>query len=202
MPLTRFITVAVGDTVTKGQFLTDGSADLQELLKYCGKERTQEYIFGEISKVYEMQGVSIAPVHFEIIIRQMFSRLVVSDPGDAPYTVGEVIELAELVEVNEQFEAEGRKPVQAENVLTGITNVSVSRNNFLSAASFQNTTNVLIRAAINGVKDTLDGIKENVIVGRLVPVGTGSADSEKSNIIKEAKEEVARKLAEKEEKES
>ena len=165
VPLNRFIEVAVGDTVKKGQFLTDGSANLEEMLKYCGKEKTQEYIFREISKVYELQSVSIAPVHFEIIIRQMFSRMVIVDPGDAPYTVGEIIELGELVEVNEQFEAEGKNPVKAENVLTGITNVSVSRNNFLSAASFQNTTSVLIRAAIGGVKDTLDGIKENVIVG-------------------------------------
>ena len=200
VPLSRFIEVAVGDTVQQGQFLTDGSADLEELLEHRGKEKTQEYIFREISKVYELQSVSIAPVHFEIIIRQMFSRLLITDPGDAPYTPGEIVELAELVEVNEQLEEEGKKPIQAENVLTGITNVSVSRNNFLSAASFQNTTNVLIRASISGVKDKLDGIKENVIVGRLVPVGSGSPGSAKNDMIKEVKEEVAKKLAEAEEK--
>ena len=202
IPSNRFIEVKVGDSVEKGQFLTDGSANLEEMLKYCGKEETQEYIFGEISKVYELQGVSIAPVHFEIIIRQMFSRLVITDPGDATYTSGEIIELSELIETNEQIEKTSGKPIQAENILTGITNVSVSRNNFLSAASFQNTTGVLIRASISGARDTLDGVKENVIVGRLVPVGSGNEKSKKSEIIRTVQDEIAERLAEKEKKES
>ena len=132
IPSGRFIEVKVGDTVKKGQFLTDGSADLQELLTYTGKEVTQEYIFSEISNVYELQGIHVAPVHFEIIIRQMFSQMLITDPGDATYTTGEFIELSDLFETNETLESEGKKLIQAEDVVSGITSVSVSRNNFLS----------------------------------------------------------------------
>ena len=199
IPALRTTRVAVGDAVQKGQFLTDGSANLDEMLQYCGKEAVQEYIFNEITKVYELQGVSIAPVHFEIIIRQMFSKMRITDPGDAVYISGEVIDLSELVDLNDCLENEGLKPVQAENVVTGISNVSVSRSNFLSAASFQNTTSVLIRAAVSGAKDTLDDVKENVIIGRLVPIGSGHTGSKKQLIVKEAQDEVAKKLAEKEE---
>ena len=186
----RFIEVKVGDYIKKGQFLTDGSADLNEYLKFSGVENTQEYIFSEISKVYELQGVSIAPVHFEIIIRQMFSRLKIVDIGDSDYALNEVVEMSELAEVNDALEKKNKKPIKAESMITGITNVSISRNNFLSAASFQNTTNVLIRAAISGAVDTLDGVKENVIVGRLVPIGTGNVDSKKNVIIDEVKKEI------------
>ena len=195
----RTVKVEIGDKITKGQFLTDGTADLEEILKYSGKETTQEYIFSEITKVYELQGVSIAPVHFEIIIRQMFSRMRITDPGDAAYISGEIIDLSELVDLNECLEGEGLKQAKAENIVTGITNVSVSRSNFLSAASFQNTTSVLIRAAVSGAKDTLDGVKENVIIGRLVPIGSGYEGSEKQLLVKEVQDEIAKKLAEKEE---
>ena len=199
VPSSRFIEVSVGDEIVKGQFLTDGSADLQEMLKYCGRDKTQEYIFSEVTKIYELQGVGIAPVHFEIIIRQMFSRLLITDSGDANYTDGEMIELSELVQVNERLEKEGKKVIQAEDMVTGISNVSISRNNFLSAASFQNTANVLIRAAISGAKDTLDGVKENVIVGRLAPIGSGYAGSKKHEMVKEVRDDIERRLAEKEE---
>lgn len=195
----RIVKVAVGDKVTKGQFLTDGAANLEEMLKQCGKEATQAYIFSEITKVYELQGVSIAPVHFEIIIRQMFSKMLITDPGDAAYIPGEVIDLSELVDLNDCLESEGLKPAQAENIVTGITNVSVSRSNFLSAASFQNTTSVLIRAAVSGAVDTLDGVKENVIIGRLVPIGSGHKGSAKQEMVQEVQEQVAKELAEKEE---
>ena len=195
----RVIKVAVGDKITKGQFLTDGTANLEEMLKYCGKEKTQEYIFSEITKVYELQGVSIAPVHFEIIIRQMFSKMLITDPGDAAYISGEIIDLSELVDLNDCLEGEGLQSAKAENIVTGITNVSVSRSNFLSAASFQNTTSVLIRAAVSGAVDTLDGVKENVIIGRLVPVGSGHEGSKKQQMVKKVQDEVAKKLAEKEE---
>ena len=195
----RIVEVKVGDKVEKGQFLTDGSADLQELLQYGGKEKTQEYIFSEIAKIYELQGVSIAPVHFEIIIRQMFSRVMIIDPGDATYTDGEIINFSELAEVNEKLEEEGKRPIESKRIVTGITNVSVSQTNFLSSASFQNTTSVLIRAAISGAKDTLDGVKENVITGRLVPVGSGHEGSKKHGMVKEVQDEIAKKLAEKEE---
>ena len=199
IPPSRFTEVAVGDVVKKGQFLTDGSADLRELLLYAGKEKTQEYIFGEVAKIYELQGVLNASVHLEIIIRQMFSNLVVTDPGDGFYTTGESIELGECIETNEQLKQEGKKVVKAEDTVSGITNISVSRNNFLSAASFQNTTSVLIRASISGAKDTLDGVKENVVVGRLVPVGSGYKGSKKYELVEEVKEAIKRRLAQKEE---
>ena len=199
IPPIRTVNAAVGDKIKKGQFLTDGAANLEEMLKYCGKEITQEYIFTEITKVYELQGVSIAPVHFEIIIRQMFSKMLITEPGDAAYIPGEVIDLGELVDLNECLEAEGLKPAKAENIVTGITNVSVSRSNFLSAASFQNTTSVLIRAAVSGAIDTLDGVKENVIIGRLVPIGSGHEGSTKQVMIKEVQDKIAKEIAEKEE---
>ena len=195
----RTVQVKVGDKVSKGQFLTDGAANLEEMLKNCGKEITQEYIFSEITKVYELQGVSIAPVHFEIIIRQMFSRMRIVEPGDATYIPGEIVDLAELVDLNECLENEGLKPAKAESIVVGITSVSVSRSNFLSAASFQNTTSVLIRASVSGAKDTLDGVKENVIIGRLVPIGSGHEGSKKQVLVKEVQDEIAEKLAEKEE---
>ncbi len=195
----RYIEVAVGDEVKKGQFLTDGTANLQELLKYAGKEATREYIFREITKVYELQNISIASVHFEIMIRQMFSKLSITDPGDSTYTAGEYIAFGELFEMNEQLEKTSKQLIKAEDVVSGITNIAVSRSNFLSAASFQNTTSVLIRAAMNGTKDTLDGVKENVIVGRLVPIGSGFEGSKKYDIVKEIRDDIAQRIAEKEE---
>ena len=198
IPAVRTVSVAVGDDVKKGQFLTDGSADLEEMLRYRGKEATQEYILEEISKVYELQGVGIVSVHFEIIIRQMFSRLRITDSGDGIYTAGEIIDLSEFVEENNQLEAKKKSPMKAEHIVTGITNVSVSRSNFLSSASFQNTTSVLIRAAISGSKDTLDGVKENVIIGRLVPVGSGCEGSKKHAAVQSVSEEVQRRVEEEE----
>ena len=190
VPVYRHVEVKVGDEVKKGQFLTDGAADLQELLTYAGREVTQEYIFNEINEVYELQGINIAPAHFEIIIRQMFSQLLVVDPGDGTYTAGEFIELAELIEANEELEKAGKQIIQAEDTVSGITNISVSRNNFLSAASFQNTTSVLIRASVSGAKDTLDGVKENVRVGRLVPVGSGFEGSMKHGMVEEVRADI------------
>ena len=193
----RFIEVKEGDEVKKGQFLTDGAADLQELLLYAGSEATQEYIFSEIAQVYELQGINVSPVHFEIIIRQMFSQVRVTDPGDGNCTAGEVIELREVIEVNEKLEAENKNAVRTEDMVSGISNIAVSRKNWLSAASFQHTTSVLIRAAIDGAVDTLSGVKENVIVGRLVPVGSGFEGSKKHKMVKEVQEDVARRIEEK-----
>ncbi len=179
IPKNRYLIVSKGQDVKKGQFLTDGSADLDKLLIYTNKEFVQEYIFAEVNKVYELQGVDIAPVHFEVIIRQMFSRFIIKDPGDAPFTEGEIIEMSELLTINEKLENQGKNPIKAEPRVTGLVNVSTTRSNFLSAASFQNTTNVLIRSALNGASDTLDGLKENVILGRLVPIGSAFKGSKK-----------------------
>ena len=139
----------------------------------------------------------MSPVHFEIIIRQMFSQVRVTDPGDGNCTAGEVIELREVIEVNEKLEAENKNAVRTEDMVSGISNIAVSRKNWLSAASFQHTTSVLIRAAIDGAVDTLSGVKENVIVGRLVPVGSGFEGSKKHKMVKEVQEDVARRIEEK-----
>ena len=199
VPANRFIEISVGDEVKKGQFLTDGSADLKEMLEYKGKEDTQEYIFNEISKVYELQGVSISSVHFEIIIRQMFSRQVIKNPGAGNFIEGEVVEKNAVSKLNEEFEKEGKETIETNDVVTRITDVSRSRNSFLSAASFEHTTSVLINAAISGSKDDLSGTKENVIIGRLVPIGSGFEGSKKYKFIEKIRQQVAEELAKKEE---
>lgn len=181
----RMLFVKVGDTVEKGQFLTDGSADIKELFKFAGKEKTQDYIINEISKVYELQGATISRKHIEVIIKQMFSRKKVIDRGDTELTVGTIIEDHELKSIQETLKDEGKTPVTAESLVLGISEVSLTRKSFLSAASFQNTTKVLISAAIRGSEDKLTGLKENVIIGRLIPAGTGFEGSEKAKMIKE-----------------
>ena len=181
----RMPLVKVGDAVEKGQLLTDGSADLEELFKYAGREKTQEYIISEISRIYELQGASISRKHIEVIIKQMFSRRRVKNPGDTTFTAGDTVEERELHLENERIKEMGGDPAVVENLILGITEVSLSRKSFLSAASFQNTTKVLINAAIRGSKDELSGLKENVIIGRLIPAGTGYTDSPKAGWVQE-----------------
>ncbi len=198
VPKNRFLNVKVGDKIKKGEFITDGSADISEYLKYNGREKTYEYIFMEISKVYELQGIHILPVHFEIIIRQMFSRYNVEDEGDSVYTKGETIEFSELIKENEKLEAEGKKIIIAEPTVTGIINVSTSRSNFLASSSFQSTTSVLIKYALQGAEDTLDGSSENVIIGRLVPVGTNFKGSKKYEMMEKLRNKIKEELRMKE----
>ncbi|MEX0917949.1 MAG: DNA-directed RNA polymerase subunit beta' [Candidatus Paceibacterota bacterium] len=180
----RVMTVAKGESVTEGQLLTDGSAHLPELFKYGGRELTQDYIISEINKIYELQGVTIARKHIELIVKQMMSRVKVTDNGDARFTVGEVVEEWIFVEENEKMKAEGKEPAKAEKLILGITETSLTRKSFLSAASFQNTTRVLINAAVKGSEDNLTGLMENVIIGRLIPAGTGFPGSNKHEMIK------------------
>ena len=171
--------VKVGERVEKGQLLTDGSADLSELFKYAGKEKTQDYIIGEIVKIYELQGASISTKHIEVIVRQMFSRVRVKTAGSTDYSTGDVISESELERAN----AVAHEKATAEPLIMGILDVSLSRQSFLSAASFQNTTRMLIRAAVYGAVDHLKGLKENVIIGRLIPAGTGFKGSPKAAIV-------------------
>ena len=185
IPNLRYILVKEGDEIKKGQLLTDGSANLEELFNLTGKEITQEYIFAEVTKMYELQGVEIAPLHFEVLIRQMFTRLRVIDPGNSVYTNGDLIGLIEYHEENEKLKQSGKNLIKAEELVYSIIKVSTSRSNFLSAASFQDTTNVLINHAVRKSIDTLDGLKENVIIGRLVPVGTGLDGTSKYNVVKD-----------------
>ncbi len=199
IPEVRQILVKKGESVTKGQFLTDGSAELPELFEYAGKAITQEYIISEINKIYELQGIAVSRKHLEIIIRQMFSRRKIKNPGDTKFSIGQVVERVQFENENEKIKAEGGTPATAEELVTGITETSLTRNSFLSASSFQNTTRKLSEAAVRGAEDNLSGLKENVIVGRLIPAGTGFKGSKKYQNIQELQNELAQQHSEQEE---
>ncbi len=177
--------VKVGDAITQGQLLTDGSADLNELFKFAGRETTQNYIIDEISKIYELQGASVARKHIEIIIKQMFSRVQVKDPGETTLGRATVVEVWESRTKNKEAKDAGKKEAKVIPLVLGITNVALSRASFMSASSFQYTTKVLIDASVRGKKDTLTGLKENIIIGRLIPAGTGFPGSPKQKMIEE-----------------
>jgi len=182
-PYPRMALVKVGDSVKKGQLLTDGSADLDELFEYAGRAAVQEYIISETSKIYELQGASVSRKHLEVIVKQMFSRSKVTETGDSDYSVGDVMEQWEHEEEVKQMEAEGKIPPKAREMVLGIKESALSRRSFLSAASFEQTTKILINAALKGSVDTLRGLKENVILGRLIPAGTGFPGSKKREAI-------------------
>ncbi len=167
------LVVKSNDTVAAGDRLTTGSLNLQDLLKYKGIEATERYIMDDVLSVYSAQGHEISPKHLEILVRQMFSRVQINEPGDSEFVSGDVVSKAAATIENRRLEAEGKKPATYTNLLLGITKVSIFSDSFLSAASFQDTTRVLINAAINGRVDHLKGLKENVIIGRKIPVGTG-----------------------------
>ncbi|BBB58620.1 DNA-directed RNA polymerase subunit beta' [Undibacterium sp. KW1] len=164
-----------GQVVNKGEMIVDGPADPQDILRLLGIEALARYIVDEVQDVYRLQGVKINDKHIEVIVRQMLRRVVVVNPGDANYIVGEQVERSELLDENDRVIAANGIPATYENILLGITKASLSTDSFISAASFQETTRVLTEAAIMGKKDGLRGLKENVIVGRLIPAGTGLA---------------------------
>ena len=178
------VTVSVGDNVTGGQLMTDGSAHLPELFKFGNRELTQDYIISEVNKIYELQGVTIARKHIELIVKQMMSRVKIIDAGDTHFTIGEVVEEWIFVEANKTMKADGKEPAKSERLILGITETSLSRKSFLSAASFQNTTRILINAAVKGSQDNLAGLMENVIIGRLIPAGSGFKGSKKYDMIR------------------
>jgi len=167
------VLVKAGSSIQKGDPLSEGHADLQELFKIAGREATERYIIKEIQKIYSLQGAPIHDKHIEVIVRQMFSRVRIRDGGDTAFTAGEVLEKSRFREENRRAEREGRRPATAYQILLGITKVALTTTSFLSAASFQETARVLINAAIEGKEDVLRGLKENVIIGRLIPAGTG-----------------------------
>ncbi|MFZ2522713.1 MAG: DNA-directed RNA polymerase subunit beta' [Minisyncoccia bacterium] len=183
--LNRVILVKVGDEVKKGDIITDGSADIDELFKYAGKDKTIDYIIHEINKPYELQGETVSRKHIETIVRQMFSRKKIKDPGDTTFQDGDVVESAFLSEENTRVRALGKDEAKAENIVMGIIDVSLSRKSFLAAASFQHTTRMLIASALRANSDPLQGLMENVILGRLIPAGTGFKDSNKFKMIQE-----------------
>ena len=165
--------VKTGDTVEAGDRLTTGSLNLQDLMKYKGIEATARYIMNDVTSVYAAQGHEISAKHLEIIVRQMFSRVIITESGDSSFVVGDIVSRAAAIAENKELVAEGKTPSEYDTLLLGITKVSIWSDSFLSAASFQDTTRVLINAAINGRVDRLKGLKENVIIGRKIPVGTG-----------------------------
>ena len=179
----RVVTVSKGDTVKAGQLLTDGSALLPELFKFGGQEITQEYIISEVNKIYELQGVTIARKHIELIVKQMMSRVRITASGESHFTVGDVVEEWIFVDTNNKLKEAGKEVAKSEKLILGITETSLSRKSFLSAASFQNTTRVLINAAVKGSQDNLAGLMENVIIGKLIPAGSGFEGSKKYKMI-------------------
>jgi DNA-directed RNA polymerase subunit beta' len=181
----RIPLVKVGDKVKKGQLLTDGSADIDELFKYGGKEKTMGYVITEVNKLYELQGEAVSRKHIEIIVKQMFSRMKVKNPGETTVSEGDIIDELDYRLENEEAEAKGKLVMKAEPVVMGITEASLARRSFLSAASFQHTNRVLINNAVRGSVDKLVGLKENVIIGRLIPAGTGHHDSPKFKMVEE-----------------
>ncbi|QKV54586.1 DNA-directed RNA polymerase subunit beta' [Comamonas antarctica] len=175
VPKERNILVHEGQVVNKGELIVDGPADPQDILRLLGIEELSRYIVDEVQDVYRLQGVKINDKHIEVIVRQMLRRVVVENPGESTYIAGEQVERSEILNTNETLLAEGKIPATYSNVLLGITKASLSTDSFISAASFQETTRVLTEAAIMGKRDELRGLKENVIVGRLIPAGTGLA---------------------------
>ena len=164
-----------GQVVNKGEMVVDGPADPHDILRLQGVEELARYITDEVQDVYRLQGVKINDKHIEVIVRQMLRRLQIADAGDTKFITGEQVERSHLLDENDRVMADGKRPATYEHVLLGITKASLSTDSFISAASFQETTRVLTEAAIMGKRDELRGLKENVIVGRLIPAGTGMA---------------------------
>ena len=175
IPKEKNVLVHEGQVVNKGESIVDGPADPQDILRLLGMEELARYIVDEVQDVYRLQGVKINDKHIEVIVRQMLRRVVVENPGDSDYITGEQVERSEILNTNDALRAEGKTPATYANILLGITKASLSTDSFISAASFQETTRVLTEAAIMGKRDDLRGLKENVIVGRLIPAGTGLA---------------------------
>ncbi len=175
IPKEKNILVHEGQVVNKGESIVDGPADPQDILRLLGIEELARYIVDEVQDVYRLQGVKINDKHIEVIVRQMLRRVVVENVGDSTYIAGEQVERSEMLNTNDALQREGKIPATFSNLLLGITKASLSTDSFISAASFQETTRVLTEAAIMGKRDELRGLKENVIVGRLIPAGTGLA---------------------------
>ncbi len=175
IPKWRHITVFEGEHVDRGESIVDGAPAPHDILRLMGVHALTNYIINEIQEVYRLQGVKINDKHIEVIVRQMLRKAEITEPGDTQFLKGEQLERARVMDENERVIAEGKQPARWEPVLLGITKASLSTESFISAASFQETTRVLTEASVNGKRDNLRGLKENVIVGRLIPAGTGLA---------------------------
>ncbi len=186
------VVVSAGDAVEAGDRLSSGSLNLHDLMRLKGVEAAQRYIINEVLRIYAAQGQDVADKHLEIIVRQMFSRVQIEDPGDSIFVTGDIVSRASVIEANTELTATGRELIGYTQLLLGITKVSIWSDSFLSAASFQDTTRVLINAAISGRVDRLHGLKENVIIGRKIPVGTGVP----GYLQPESNEEIEQEIAE------
>ena len=173
LPKWRHINVFEGESVEKGEVISDGAPNPHDILRLKGEQELANYIVNEVQEVYRLQGVKINDKHIEVIIRQMIKRAEILNPGDTNFIKGEQVEFAAIIEENERVEKEGKLPATFERLLLGITKASLATESFISAASFQETTRVLTEASVSGKVDDLRGLKENVIVGRLIPAGTG-----------------------------
>jgi len=178
------ILVKVGDKVSAGTRICEGPMDLKELFKATNRRTVEHYIMQEIQKIYVSEGVNISNKHLELIIRQMFSRVKIKDQGNGEFLIGEILSRSRFIEENRKLKTQGKKPAKAVQLLLGITRAALASDSFLSAASFQETTRILVAAATEGKIDNLKGLKENVIIGRLIPAGTGFHKKE----LKEGKE--------------
>ncbi|MCJ7529255.1 MAG: DNA-directed RNA polymerase subunit beta' [Methyloceanibacter sp.] len=207
IPKGRHLAVQEGDRIEKGEFLLDGHPAPHDILAIKGVEELANYLVNEIQEVYRLQGVTINDKHIEVIVRQMLQKIEISDPGTTEYLKGEQVDRIDLEDVNAVVVAAGGKPATGQPVLLGITKASLQTRSFISAASFQETTRVLTDAAVNGKSDALEGLKENVIVGRLIPAGTGGtltrlakiATHRDELILEERKRAAAERLAQEDE---
>ena len=166
--------VQKGDEVSTGDRLTEGNISPKELLADTDRITAQEYILKEIQKAYRSQGVDISDKHIEVVVKRMISKIRIYDGGDTDFLIGSVVNIREFSDVNQKAIIEGKRPAIGKPILLGITKASLETDSFLSAASFQETTRVLTDASIKGKIDTLQGVKENVIIGKLIPAGTGA----------------------------
>ena len=190
IPKGRHIAVQEGDFVRKGDNLVDGNPAPHDILAIMGVEALAEFLVNEIQEVYRLQGVKINDKHIEVIVRQMLQKVEITDPAETTFLIGEQVDREEFDEVNEKTAAEGRKIASGNPVLLGITKASLQTRSFISAASFQETTRVLTEAAVVGKADSLIGLKENVIVGRLIPAGTGAQMNETKRVAAERDREI------------
>ena len=203
IPKGKHIHLQEGDLVEKGDFIVEGNPAPHDILAIKGVEDLAAYLVNEIQEVYRLQGVAINDKHIEVIVRQMLQKVEISEQGETELINGEQIDKIELDEINARARAEGKKEAVGHPVLLGITKASLQTRSFISAASFQETTRVLTEAAVNGKIDTLEGLKENVIVGRLIPAGTGAmmnslrevAGKRDALILEEREKEAAAKAA-------
>ncbi|MCI0480017.1 MAG: DNA-directed RNA polymerase subunit beta', partial [Candidatus Dadabacteria bacterium] len=191
IPKGKHVSVHEGDWVKAGEPLMDGAVNPHSILDILGPKELQRYLVDEVQKVYRLQGVSINDKHIETIVRQMMKKVRIEDPGDTEFLIGEQIDRVLFQEENAKVKAKGKKPGQGKPLLLGITKASLTTESFVSAASFQETTRVLTEAAITGSVDELRGLKENVIMGRIIPAGTGLTKYRNTFVQREPQPEIA-----------